>query len=366
MKIVLACGGTGGHTFPAISVQEELKARDSGVKIVYVCGKMDIENAIFRAIRGEKLYSVESAPFRGARSLASPAFLVKLLRGFWQSLGILRREKPRVVVGFGGHFSFPMIVAARCLGIPTLIHEQNAVPGIANKVLARWVNGVALSFAEARLHLKTVSPTRVTGNPIRSSIERDCHENALGFFGFSAERRTVLVLGGSQGAQSINAVFLEMLSNMPESWKEQLQFLHLCGKMQPREVEMLFKSRNVMGRAYSFFDRMDLVYSAANVAVGRAGATFLAEIAVKNIPAVLVPFPFGGGHQLENARAFGRAHPAAVILQENLNAETLWACLEDFLKHPNPEPQTRAVSAESGNENSRVKLADFILELGRR
>lgn len=356
MKVMLACGGTGGHIFPAFSVAEELKSRDPQTQIVYVCGRTDIESEIFKIIGREHVFFVESSGFRGASSLLNPLFLLKSMKGFLRSLGLLLEERPDIVVGFGGHNSFPVVMAAGFRGIPTLIHEQNVMPGTANKLLARFVRGLALSFEETKGFIRTRAQVCVTGNPIRASIERGSREEALRFFGFSSDKKTLLVLGGSQGAQSINAVFAEVVKHWPSELKDRVQLLHLCGKMPVDLAAAIYKEAGITARVYSFFDRMDLVYAVTNVALGRAGATFLAEIRAKNIPAVLVPYPFAGGHQMMNAQAFAREGMAEIIPQSKLTREALSACLQKLLSGP-PEPRATGVAC-----HARGLLADFIQE----
>jgi UDP-N-acetylglucosamine--N-acetylmuramyl-(pentapeptide) pyrophosphoryl-undecaprenol N-acetylglucosamine transferase len=364
MKVMLACGGTGGHIFPAFSVAEALKAQNPPCEIFYVCGKKDIENAIFKIVAGEKIISVDSAPFRGTLSLWDPVFLIKLASGFMRSVQAVREEKPDLVIGFGGYFSFPVVLAARFLGRKTMVHEQNAVLGKANRWLAPWVDGVALSFSETLRFLPNRGRRRVTGNPIRSSIERDCRDEALTYFNFSPEKVTVLVLGGSQGSESINTLFLKSLSFLPEEWKAKLQVLHLCGRMAPETAAADFKKSGVGAHVYSFFERMDLAYGAADLAVGRAGATFLAEIGSKNIPAILIPYPYGNGHQRVNAEVFGRDRPDTVVLeQQGLTAEIL-ACSLTALLGRAAELRKRRAQSEAGL-NARTALADFILEVAR-
>ena len=254
-------------------------------------------------------------------------------------------------------------MAARFFGIPTLIHEQNVVPGVANKFLAHFVKGVALSFEDTRRYFKGCRRVRVTGNPIRPAIESASGEEALRFFGFSEKKITLLVLGGSQGAESINTVFFEVLNEFAAGVKDNLQVLHLCGKMAQSEAETRYAAAGVSAKVYSFFDRMDLAYAAAQVALGRAGATFLAEIKTKNIPAVLVPYPFAGGHQTMNAQAFKRENEAVIIPQAELNPRTLKNALEKYLtlgvSRRNPD------SRPNQTPNARAMLADFILEIGK-
>jgi UDP-N-acetylglucosamine--N-acetylmuramyl-(pentapeptide) pyrophosphoryl-undecaprenol N-acetylglucosamine transferase len=287
--------------------------------------------------------------------------------GFCQSAAILLRERPGAVVGFGGYFSFPVILTARLFGIPTLVHEQNVIPGVANRFLSRYVGGVALSFEETKRYLPAAKRLRTTGNPIRSAIERDAREEAMRFFGFSPEKTTILVLGGSQGAESINTFFLEALAHLPAELKERIQALHLCGRMDPAASEAVLRREGVAGRVFSFFDRMDLAYGASDLAVARAGATFLAEAAAKDLPAILIPYPFGSGHQRVNAEAFARTHRATVIEQRDLTAETLAALVTKYLAEGGPQgAKARGTAESNGVKNARGLLADFIEEtIGR-
>ena len=358
MKLVFACGGTGGHIFPALSVAEELKKRAPDTEIIYVCGTLDIEIEIFKAGVRKDVFAVESAPFRGACSLLSAGFLLKLFRGFALALRFLRCEKPDAVVGFGGYFSFPVVAAAKLLGLRCLIHEQNVEPGVANRLMNRWVDGVALSFAETASRLGGSRKLRVTGNPIRPAIEKGpARSAALSFFGFDADKKTLLIVGGSQGAESINTLFLAALNFLSEPLRRSLQALHLCGRMDPREAEQKLREAGVLAKAFSFFDRMDLAYAVTDAALGRAGATFLAEISAKEIPAVLIPYPFGSGHQLLNAEIFSRNHRALVALQAEMTPEKLAGYLEKLLTERVPPKAT------TGKTHARETLADFITEI---
>ncbi len=365
MKILLACGGTGGHIFPAFSVAEALKRRHPDAELVYVCGKKDIENVIFKMIAGEKILSIDSAPFRGAISLIDPVNLIKLISGFFKGLIVLARQKPDLIVGFGGYLSFPLLVAGFFLRKKTLIHEQNVIPGLANRWLALLTNGVAVSFAETLPYFKRKKMVRVTGNPIRSSIELASREEALRFFGFSKDKWTILVLGGSQGSESINRFFVEMLRTVPKELRDTIQVLHLCGKMPVEMARKALEGAGVDGKVYSFFERMDLVYAVSDLAIGRAGATFLAEIETKQIPALLVPYPYGNGHQLLNAEVHARRHPARVLEQKSLTShrfqEEVVGLIGELKKEEHFSPG--AQKKPSSCINARERLADFIEEL---
>ncbi|MBI4431962.1 MAG: UDP-N-acetylglucosamine--N-acetylmuramyl-(pentapeptide) pyrophosphoryl-undecaprenol N-acetylglucosamine transferase [Candidatus Omnitrophica bacterium] len=356
MKIVLACGGSGGHIFPAFSVAEELKKRHPGSEIIYVCGKKGIESQIFKPLVKERVFSIDSAPFGGLKSLGNPRFLIKLAAGTIQSLRFLEREKPDIVVGFGGYYSFPILIAAKIKKIRTAVHEQNVLPGVANRALCRIVDGTALSFEESAPALKGARLLRVTGNPIRESIEKHCRQEAIAFFGFDPEKFTLLVVGGSQGAESLNTVFMECLPFLSDTWRRQFQVLHLCGKMSPEESQERCRKAGIFCRAYSFFDRMELAYSAAHAALGRAGATFLAEVAVKGIPVLLLPYPYGSGHQMANAKAFARHHNTVLLNPLETTPRELAMKLET-LKNRQPIPGSFT--------EARKRLADFVEELAR-
>ena len=180
-------------------------------------------------------------------------------------------------------------------------------------------------------------------------------------FGFSRDKKTLLVLGGSQGAESINRLFLSSLSYWNDPMKQQIQVLHLCGRMKPADAEKDCARSSVQARAFSFFDRMDLAYSVADLCLGRAGATFLAEIEAKALPAILIPYPFGDGHQRENARVFAQRHAAVVGEQSELTPESLAETLKDSFRRSQDRRdgfETRPYNAS----NARVRLADFLEE----
>lgn len=357
--VVLAAGGSGGHIFPAIGLAEELKKRHSSIRVIYLCGAKDIESRILRGAGGDGFYPIESAPFRGIASAVDPRFLSRLYRGYRTARRLLALERPAVVAGFGGYYSFPAVLAARSLGVPTLLHEQNVVPGRANRLLARWVDAVAVSCAQTTRSFRGARRIVHTGNPVRESIERDCRQEALRSFGFSADRKTLLVLGGSQGAESINTIFAQALGLLEEGTRERLQTLHLCGRMDPRESERLSGLAGVPARAFAFFDRMDLAYGAADVALGRAGATFLSEIAEKDISAILVPYPHGDGHQRWNARAFADRCGAEIVEQADLTPERIADLLRKALQ--GQSVRRRRLSGEGAA--ARGRLADLVIEL---
>ncbi len=362
MTYLFACGGSGGHIFPALAVAEELERRNSDTRVFYACGGRDIESEIFRVVPKDAVFPVEGAAFRGAGSILDPRFLLKLTKGFFQARTLLKKLRPTLVAGFGGYVSFPVLMAAKQMGVKTVLHEQNVSPGRANRVLAGLVGATALSFEQSRVSFQKSRKIRVTGNPIRSSIETCDRTEALRFFGFSPDKKTLLVLGGSQGAESVNNLFLSSLAFWDETMKKQLQVLHLCGIMLPSQAEEACRDASVASRAFSFFGRMDLAYGATDLCLGRAGATFLAEIDAKDLPAILIPYPFADGHQRMNARVFAENHRARVAEQSELTPQKLAALLKETLaESQRASVSVRPSGASSGN--ARRALADFFEEI---
>ena len=361
MTYLFACGGSGGHIFPALAVAEELQRRTPGAHVFYACGGRDIESEIFRVVPKDAVFPVEGAPFRGIGSIVDPRFLLKLTRGYFQARTLLKKLRPALVAGFGGYVSFPVLMAARQMGIKTVLHEQNVAPGRANRVLSGLVGAAALSFEQSRPSFKKTRRIRITGNPIRSSIEKSDRAQALRFFGFSADKKTLLVLGGSQGAESINNLFIASLAFWDDAMKKKLQVLHLCGVMLPSQAEEACRKASVASRAFSFFGRMDLAYGVTDLCLGRAGATFLAEIDAKDLPAILVPYPFADGHQRANARVFAEHHRARVVEQSELTPEKLAGLLREILA----EAERPSGHSRTERSNARQALADFFEELAR-
>lgn len=359
-SLVFACGGSGGHIFPAVAVAEELADRVPGVSVTFVSSGRQIENEIFRSVAGRRVVTLADDAAKRGGPIWHPRFLLRLMHETGSASDFLKKERPDAVVGFGGHGSVAIVAAARMRGIPTLVHEQNVVPGLANRLLSPWADGTALSFNETKLGGRNV---RITGNPIRRAIERDCRSEALRFFGFSDERTTLLVLGGSQGAESVNTLFFDAVPHLPPALKDSIQALHLCGKMKAEESESRLAAAGIPAKAFSFFDRMDLAYAAADLAIGRAGATFLAEMEARRLPSILVPYPYAGGHQLLNAEVVARRANAVVARQKDLDGPKLAALLAERFE---ALKQNTDVRGPLGPDPARKRLADFILEILRR
>ena len=318
MNVLIAAGGTAGHISPALALARELaESHHADVRFVGTPGGQ--ESRVVPAA-GFAFEAVEAAPFvraLSARNLTAPAVVV---RAIGRARPIV--ERADVVVGMGGYVSVPVAVAALRARRPLVLHEQNAVPGLANRAFARLARTVALSFAETGRQLPRRARTLVTGNPVRASIlavrtdrERLAKE-AVDELGLDPERRTVVVFGGSQGARRIDRAAAEAVRELRD--RGDLQLVILTG---PAHLELvrdaLPRGMDLVVRVDAFLERMELAYAIADLIVCRAGASSVAEVAVCGLPSLLVPYPYATAHHQDaNARALARVGAASVVGDE--------------------------------------------------
>lgn len=334
MRAVIAGGGTAGHAYPAAALADVLRSR--GTEITFIGTRAGPE----ARLASERGYSFESIEVLGRKkgfNLHNLKVVVKLAAAVARSLALLGKIDPDVVVVTGGYVSLPVALATGIHRIPLVVHEQNTVFGLANRIASRLAEVVAVSFpgSESKLGPRA----RLTGNPIRaeiSNLDRDAARNeALAVFGLAPGRRTLLVAGGSQGARSIN----EAAAGIYERWRssETIQVLHLTGPRNVEEVEAALDRRRgaddrILWRVLGYTDRMDLAYAAADFAVCRAGATTIAELAAAGLPSILVPYPHAvDADQLRNAEAAVEAGGAVMILDRELKPTVLAEHVKPFL-----------------------------------
>lgn len=308
MKVVMAAGSSGGHLFPAVATARRLKERSGEHTVSFVGSHRKLDAQIIKSEKHEFSFVTLER---------------KILKDLIRSFSTLRRDRPDIVIGFGGYVSFPVVLAARALGIPTMIHEQNLYPGRANRVLAHVADRIAVSFKETGSLLMRRSGIRETGNPLRATLVPLEKAQARAELGLDVKRITILVMGGSQGAHSINTVFLEMVKGLDEGRRDILQVIHMSG---PRDLDLVrseYAAAGLRSKVFSFCDNMSQVYSASDVVVSRAGASSIAEITFFGLPAVLIPYPVARVHQIDNARFMERNGAAIVLQQKDLSAKGL-------------------------------------------
>ena len=364
MRVVIAGGGTAGHVFPALATARQL-ARRTGLDVRFVGTALGLEARIVPEA-GFPFTAVPARPFvRGLRPSALKA-PITLLRSVGKAREVVRDAD--VVLGMGGYASGPVVLAAVRMRKPLVLHEQNAVPGAANRVFSRSARVVALSFGAAAERLGRKARTVVTGNPIREEIARVPDERetlakeALHDLGFDDGRRTVLMFGGSQGALHIDRAAVDACRLLGD--RSDLQALILTGRAHFDSVSAdLPQAGRLVVRALPFLDRMELAYALADLVVSRAGATTVAEITACGLPAILIPYPYATArHQEANARAVQRAGGASVLLDEELTGEVLAERIESLVDHDERLAAMRERSSEFGRPDAAARLAEVVVE----
>jgi UDP-N-acetylglucosamine--N-acetylmuramyl-(pentapeptide) pyrophosphoryl-undecaprenol N-acetylglucosamine transferase len=328
MNVAIACGGTGGHLFPGIAVAEALLNR--GHNILLLISEKPIDAT---AVKDRKEFQIAKIPAVGLPKLLSTdvlPFSAKFLKGLNACRKIYRSFAPGVVLGMGGFTSTAPILAGRLAGLPAFIHESNAIPGKANLLNARLSDKVLIGFAECGRYFPK-SALEVTGTPIRSSLRAHVdRKEALRNLGLDENRKTVLVMGGSQGAHGINEAVVTALPRFRES---SVQFIHLTGREDENSVSKCYRDAGIRAFVSAFYHRMEEAYSIANVAIARSGAATLTELSYFNLPAILIPYPFASeNHQLLNAEIFAKNSVAEVLEESRVKGDALGSLIDRFLK----------------------------------
>lgn len=357
MRVIIAAGGTGGHIFPGVAMARELKERDQSTAILFVGTARGLESKIVPRA-GFDLELIKVGALKGVSVFERTKSLGELPPSFLAARRILRRFKPDLVIGVGGYSSGPTLLMAALSRIPTMVVEPNAMPGFTNRVLARFVDAAALSFADAQKYFR--SRGVVTGNPVRVDFARLPKKQR-------SDRIHVLIFGGSQGAQAINNAVIGALPALA-SRKERLSFTHQTGE---RDYEVVR-----LGYAAAGFDDVDVrpfihdmadQYARADLLICRSGATTVAEVAAAGKAAIFIPFPFAtDDHQRRNAEAFVRVGAGRMILQRDLTPARLAGELNQLIDNPSEIDQIENGSRGLAITDSTERAVDLAMRIVRR
>jgi UDP-N-acetylglucosamine--N-acetylmuramyl-(pentapeptide) pyrophosphoryl-undecaprenol N-acetylglucosamine transferase len=320
MRLLIAGGGTGGHLYPGIALAEEVKTRHPRNDVLFVGSPRGLEAKVVPQ-NGFQLELIDVGPLKRQGLLGTLVGLLRLPRALFQSLRILRRFDPDVVLGVGGYASGPLVLAAWLLRIPTAIQEQNAIGGFTNRILGRFARACFIAFEEARAQFPP-RKTHLLGNPIRRAFyDNYLHTKAPG------PRLSILVTGGSQGAHTLNLRVIEAMELLAPQLGPRLTVVHQTGTKDQPEIAARYAALAPTGleaKAAAYIDDMSAAYAQADLLVCRAGATTIAELTVCKKPAVLVPFPYAADdHQTINARALVAAGAAALFQEKDLTGQRL-------------------------------------------
>ena len=356
MRVLFAGGGTGGHIFPALALAGEIRRRRPGAAILFVGTRGGLENRILP----QEGYDVETLRVAGIKGkgplevLTSLALLPAAAARAWR---IVRAFRPGVVVGVGGYAAGPVVLAAAAAGVPAVLQEQNSVPGLTNRILGRAARRIYTAYPEAALRFPRRKVVEA-GNPVRPGVGRADPAEARRRLGLAADRPVVLVLGGSRGARGLNQAVCAVLAREGAAWRG-VQFLHQTGAAERDQVRAAYASAGVPAVVEDFFRDMAAVYAAADLALSRAGAVALAELAAAGLPALLVPFPYAADdHQRRNAEAAAAGGGARILLQEELTPARLAAELRLLLG----DEAARRAMAEAARRRARPRAAERIVD----
>ncbi|MDX9725738.1 MAG: undecaprenyldiphospho-muramoylpentapeptide beta-N-acetylglucosaminyltransferase [Bacteroidales bacterium] len=362
-KVIISGGGTGGHIFPAISIANALKRIDSGIDILFVGaeGRMEMEKV---PAAGYRIVGLPVAGISRKNPLSNFRVFFKLLKSLRLARKTLEEFRPDVAVGVGGYASGPLVRQAGKLGIPVLIQEQNSIPGVTNRLLAKKASVICVAYDGMEKYFPAGKIIK-TGNPVRQDMKdlTSHREEAISFFGLKKEYPVILVLGGSLGAGSINKCLSEHIDLMNGS---DCQWLWQTGKYYYEGVKNILDGRTKdMISARAFIDRMDLAYAAADVIISRAGAGTISELCLAGKPAILVPSPnVAGDHQTKNAMALA-SKDAAMMISDDKAAGIL---VSEALKLVSDRGRRKTLSnniSELAEHDSDRRIAEEVIKLMR-
>lgn len=365
MKVLIACGGSGGHIFPATALARSLKDNNKDIDMLFVGSNSVLDKRIFeREHLRCRFLSSNKLPYK--KSFKTAVFFVKLFFDTLRSFRIVAEYSPDVVVGFGGYVSSPVIFAAYVLRIPIVIHEQNVVPGRANTILFRFADKIAISFEETRKHLGRFNSKAVfTGNPIRMTLLNNARAANIRKFGLSPEKFTILIIGGSQGAHNLNKAFLEALAGIDKGRVSHLQAVHITGVADYEWAREAYGSLGLEHRVFSFIDNIEEAYSISDLVVTRSGASAIFEIAYYGLPMILIPYPFAMSHQTENAKVFSGNGAAIQIEEKDLSGNAMKDNIEKLLNNRMMLEQMGKKARALSIPHSSNNLASEVLKISK-
>ena len=321
MKIMIAGGGTGGHVYPGIAVAEEMMRLRPNAEVVFVGGRRGLEAQAVPE-NGFRIRYIMTRGFPRRAWWRWPGALLANVIGLVQSVWVVANERPDAVLGTGGYVSGPVALAAWMLGRPLLLQEQNSIPGLANRWLARVADEVHLSFTEARVYFGRKDNLKVTGNPVRRHILGGDRLQALETFGLADGKPTLFVFGGSRGAHRINEAAIEAMRRL--KGRVDIQWILQTGRDDFEWAKRIVETEQLAARVMPFLRDIHLAYAVADLVVCRSGAMTLAEIAACGTPAILVPYPHAAhNHQEVNAQNLVERGAAALVPDRELSGERL-------------------------------------------
>lgn len=360
MNILIVCGGTGGHLFPGIAVGEELLERRH--QVMLVLSEKEVDQRGVRGADGFLFQTLPAVGWRGWRPDRALQFAVMMIQSMNRTKNIFSDFRPQVVLGMGGFSSVAPLYVAWKRGIPSCVHDSNAIPGKANRLASRMATISAVGLESAKHWFKR-GPVVWTGTPVRASVRmRPEPGSARAELGLKSGGPIVLVVGGSQGARGLN----RLVTAAAALARPEIQWLHLSGASDEDGVRDAYQRAGRTARVEAFSHEMEKLYAVADLVVARSGAASLAEIAECGIPSILVPFPFAADrHQSANARLFEQAGAAVLCEEADTTPERLSAEIVAILGDAARKKQMSEAARVLRQADSHQRLADIVERLGK-
>jgi UDP-N-acetylglucosamine--N-acetylmuramyl-(pentapeptide) pyrophosphoryl-undecaprenol N-acetylglucosamine transferase len=361
MRVIIAGGGTGGHLFPGLAVAEELKQRDVSAEVIFVGTEHGIEARVvpregypIKFLRAEGIAGV--SPARKIKAMFKTFFSVI------DSYRIIKMVNPDIVVGVGGYASGALVLIACLMSIPTMILEQNTMPGATNKILGKFVDTICVTYHES-ISFFPREKTFLTGNPVRLQVLKGSIESAYRLFSLEEGLFTIFTFGGSAGARSINAAMIDALNHLYDL-KDKIQFFHQTGPKDYENVREAYRKAGFKGTITPFVYQMGEAYAVADIVISRAGATTLAEITTLGKPSILIPYPYAAGnHQELNARRLVEIGAAKMIPDRELKGEVLAQRIRELYENESLRTEMGKNSKTIGSPEACEKIVDIALSL---
>lgn len=367
MRIIISGGGTGGHIYPAITIARKMQEKVKCCEILFIGTQNGLEADIIPK-EGFEIQFIDVAGFERRLTVKNIQNLAKAIGSIWQSQKLIRQFKPDIVIGTGGYVCGPVLLAASLFRIPTMIQEQNVIPGVTNKILSRFVDKIALGFAEAGRYFPSQTKLFFSGNPIRQEVISAARGESMEALGLDPAKRTILISGGSRGAHSINQSMMRVHQFFAGS--KEIQLLHVTGQSEYNGIVGNFNQNgidvtaagNIIIKPYLY--NMPQALAAADLAIFRAGALGLAELTARGIPSILVPYPYAAeNHQEFNAREMERQGAAVLIRDRDLNADILLKTINELINSPDKLEAMALASKKIGRPKAAENIAEAALSL---
>ncbi|MCL4079105.1 undecaprenyldiphospho-muramoylpentapeptide beta-N-acetylglucosaminyltransferase [Coriobacteriia bacterium Es71-Z0120] len=367
MRFLLSGGGTAGHIYPALTVARILE-QDGRDEVIFV-GAPDSLEARLVGEAGIRFVGLPAAGFDRARPITLVTSGARVVSSVARGVALIWKERPDAVVGFGGYASLPVGIAAALTKTPLVVHEQNSVPGLANRFLSRFAQAVAVTYPGSVKHLKRPERAVVTGNPVREQIRSADRSRGREALGLAGDSTVLLVFGGSRGARHINEALVRIWPRLASV--DGLQVVHVAGRIEAASVaEAMAAALSASDGRYQlheYIDDMGSAIAAADVIVSRAGATSLAEITAIGRAAVLVPYPYAtDDHQTLNARAVAAAGAALVVPDAELDGEAFVDAVMRLVSDARLREEMAAASAKLGRPDAGERVAALVHEVVAR